>query len=176
MKEVMSPLELTGPGNISGETLCRITFGLVDDGAVAPFDDSGKIIQLNDWLHLCNIVDTFYEQIDVGWIEAQHAIRDEQKWAEMGLGVSPAIDKWKPGYVYILQAGPFFKIGYSKDVDKRVSQLSTLPPFDLDLLFVIYAKNAPSLETALHKRFADKRKNGEWFELDEEDVTWLKTL
>ena len=80
------------------------------------------------------------------------------------------------GFIYVLQAGPYYKIGCSKNVDRRIEQLATLPPFDVELVHTMPTDNMKSTEQDLHRIFNAKRKNGEWFELDEEDVTWLKTL
>jgi hypothetical protein len=33
-----------------------------------------------------------------------------------------------------------------------------------------------ALETELHRRFADKRKRGEWFELDDNDVAEIRNM
>jgi len=82
----------------------------------------------------------------------------------------------KPGFVYLLQAGPYYKIGVSAQVDERIKQLSTLPPFDLELLHTIYSVDMYDLEKDLHGLYADKRKNGEWFELEPSDVEYIKGL
>jgi len=78
--------------------------------------------------------------------------------------------------VYLLQCGPFYKIGASTQVDNRVKQLATLPPFDIELLHTIQTDDMYKLESELHERYADKRKNGEWFELEPDDVEYIKSL
>ena len=80
------------------------------------------------------------------------------------------------GYVYILSGGGFYKIGRATDIDRRITQIKPKLPFEVTLAHVIQSRNCLELEAGLHKRFADKRTNGEWFTLTEEDVTWLKTL
>jgi len=82
----------------------------------------------------------------------------------------------KAGHVYLLKAGPYYKIGISAQVDERIKQLSVLPPFDIELIHAIYDTNMYALEKDLHERFAPKRKNGEWFELDDSDVEYIKGL
>jgi hypothetical protein len=80
------------------------------------------------------------------------------------------------GNVYLLRAGPYYKIGVSTQVDERIKQLSTLPPFDIELLHTLPTDDMYKLEKQLHERYADKRKNGEWFELDQDDVEYIKGL
>lgn len=82
----------------------------------------------------------------------------------------------KPGYVYVIKAGPYYKIGRTKNLDTRIMQLSTQPPFDIEFVHAIWTPEMTFLESKLHNKFAAKHKNGEWFELDEEDVAWLRTL
>lgn len=82
----------------------------------------------------------------------------------------------KPGYVYLLKAGPYYKIGKTQNVDERIKQLATLPPFDLELVHVIPSPQPHKLESVLHKRFDDLRVNGEWFLLGTEDVEYIEEL
>ena len=82
----------------------------------------------------------------------------------------------KAGFVYVLQADSYYKIGLSTNVEKRVKQLSTLPPFDVTLIHKIETGDMHQLESELHERFAEKRANGEWFVLSNEDLEWLRGL
>ena len=52
----------------------------------------------------------------------------------------------------------------------RASQLGTQGPFEYDLLHTIETENAWQLEQELHMFFAEKRAQGEWFVLDEDDI------
>ncbi len=49
-------------------------------------------------------------------------------------------------------------------------------PYDLELLVSIETDDRDSLEKELHEKFADKRKKGEWFDLTEEDIAYIKGL
>lgn len=99
-------------------------------------------------------------------------VRTEQRRSAMK---TAAIHRRK-GYVYVLKAGPFYKIGVSKDVAKRVKQLSTLPPFDLEIIHTIWTEDSYGLEAELHEYFNSKRKNGEWFTLDEADIEYIEII
>ena len=80
------------------------------------------------------------------------------------------------GYVYLLKAGPYYKIGRTQELDQRIKQLATLPPFDVELIHVIPTKNMNKLESELHELYATKRKQGEWFELEPENVEFIVGL
>ncbi|MCP4540114.1 MAG: GIY-YIG nuclease family protein [Chloroflexi bacterium] len=80
------------------------------------------------------------------------------------------------GYVYLLQAGPYYKIGASQTVDKRIKQLSTIPPFEIELICAIKTNTMYELERELHERFSDKQVRGEWFTLNDEDIVYIENL
>ena len=82
----------------------------------------------------------------------------------------------QPGYVYLLKGGGFYKIGCSKNVDKRTVALATKLPFVVEELCRITTADRFGTEHRLHEQFADKRVNGEWFELDEADVEYIRGL
>lgn len=58
------------------------------------------------------------------------------------------------------------KIGYSKDPPSRISTLQTASPHPLKLLAV--RPGGLDVETGLHRKFADCRLEGEWFQLTRE--------
>lgn len=65
--------------------------------------------------------------------------------------------------VYVIQARgrAAVKIGYAKDIAKRLRQLQTGSPAKLKLIAVIPGDR--DVERGLHDRFADHRLHGEWF-------------
>ncbi len=75
--------------------------------------------------------------------------------------------------VYFIRAGSDgpVKIGYSASPPSRLKQLSTMSPLPLHLLRT-FDGNA-STEKAFHRRFADARLHGEWFEWRPEMLTAL---
>jgi hypothetical protein len=74
------------------------------------------------------------------------------------------------GYVYIIRAGPLHKIGKSKDVSRRIKELQRSNPYQIDLIMHIKTKQMSDMEAYLHEMCANKRDNGEWFELNEYDI------
>lgn len=82
------------------------------------------------------------------------------------------------GYVYVAglsRADRYFKIGYSKDPASRVDRLSTGTPYDTELVLAAGPYERPrQVESRLHERFRDRHFNGEWFELTDEDLDWIR--
>lgn len=80
------------------------------------------------------------------------------------------------GYVYVLRSEYGYKIGRTKDVDKRKQSLGLKVPFTTEMIIVIQTDRMLDLEKDLHARFADKRINGEWFRLGEADLDVIRSI
>jgi hypothetical protein len=74
------------------------------------------------------------------------------------------------GFVYLLKSGKFFKIGRSVCAEKRHYEIQLQLPEELKLIHKIKTDDPEGIEAYWHTRFADKRKRGEWFNLNSEDV------
>ena len=78
------------------------------------------------------------------------------------------------GYVYLalMKVGreKRFKIGKADIVERRTRQIQVQLPEELELIHVISKDDAYGIEAYWHKRFSDKRRGGEWFDLSAADV------
>lgn len=80
----------------------------------------------------------------------------------------------KGGYVYLLECGGKYKIGFSKDVERRMRQLDTRP-FKLNLVAKSkYLSDAYYWEQGLHDAFSDSRIDGEWYEFSLSELRCAK--
>jgi hypothetical protein len=75
------------------------------------------------------------------------------------------------GYVYLLKSGKHYKIGRSNSPGRRVYELAIQLPERVKTVHTIKTDDPVGIERYWHQRFADRRKNGEWFELRREDVS-----
>ena len=81
-----------------------------------------------------------------------------------------------PGYVYFVQEymNGSFKIGKTRNLEKRMNVFGVKLPFENKLVYLIKTGNHHQTEVAFHKHFSDKRLEGEWFALSKEDLAWIK--
>lgn len=88
----------------------------------------------------------------------------------------PDLQGKAPGYVYFVQEymNGSFKIGKTKNLEKRMNIFGVKLPFENKLIFLIKTGNHHQTEVAFHKHFSDKRLEGEWFALNKDDLGWIK--
>ncbi len=72
-------------------------------------------------------------------------------------------------------AGPFYKIGKTTNFKQRLGQIKLQLPYAVEVVHTIETDDINGIERYWHKRFADKRANGEWFVLTEADVAAFKS-
>lgn len=133
-----------------------------DDGHYYPRESGGynKLIVpskckniIEDLIRYYNIYDDYEIQLD-----NEKAEKDFFKnWVH---NMKPYNNKY--GFVYVLRCADKYKIGYSKDVERRIKQLDTRP-FKLELVFEVYSDKAYDIEKQLHKSLIDYRAEGEWY-------------
>lgn len=96
-------------------------------------------------------------------------------WTE-GYGGTRGVPKDRGGFVYLLAGGGLHKIGKTLSPEKRVRQIAAGLPFAIETLCILEAADRHQLERALHVKYAHKRVNGEWFDLDPEDVSFIRAV
>jgi len=106
-------------------------------------------------------------------LHALHVTKAQQRIAQRS-GNKP--EKHDEGYIYLLKSGEYYKIGKTKYLDKRVTQLGVALPDPCVLIYAFKAKSRSRSEEDLHRRFNAARRNGEWFTLTPEQVEEIKSI
>lgn len=82
----------------------------------------------------------------------------------------------RAGYIYVLGSNEgFYKIGLTKrEPDERILEFSPALPFKTHLEVTIWSEDMYVLEKELHRVFKNKKTNGEWFKLSENDLDYIR--
>ena len=90
-------------------------------------------------------------------------------------GLLPSLEV-QEGFVYLMQWEDEYKIGKAVDVERRQKRLARELDRDITVLHRIFSADYTRAEFDLHRKYDDKRLHGEWFALDDDDVTWLMSI
>lgn len=87
---------------------------------------------------------------------------------------SPGAPRIMTGHVYLMRSGKHFKIGRTNSIGRRDSELAIKIPIRPKVIHTIETDDPPGVEAYWHRRFADRRGEGEWFSLRPDDVEAFK--
>lgn len=67
-----------------------------------------------------------------------------------------------------------YKIGRTNEMGRRHHEITIQLPEGLELIHEIKTDDPSGVEAYWHRRFEQKHKNGEWFDLDSSDIRIFK--
>ena len=79
----------------------------------------------------------------------------------------------RSGYIYIIKAGGFYKIGRASQLSSRIKSHQTSNPNEVTLHKSKFVQDCINCEKELHGIFIKKLERGEWFKLSESDLKMI---
>lgn len=79
----------------------------------------------------------------------------------------------REGFIYLIKADEYVKIGIADDIKIRLKQIQGTCPLRLEIINFWKISNPSYYENLLHKQYKQYRVHGEWFKLPEEEVNLL---
>lgn len=119
------------------------------------------------WQIMQEIFFKFYES-------NKHSLSDQAKVNELFKLFIQNIAARDEGYIYFLKKhgdDKIYKIGRSKSYPERIKKLEVKLPFDVEPHLICYSNDHKKSEKLLHSFFSNKRLKGEWFSLENDDIS-----
>lgn len=153
-----------------------------DDG-IEMFDGQGFITSADDIVELCHglikYALTYKDNIDIYNEKHKYDVENEINEWKISCELQEKsyrerkIREKKKGYVYLLECGGKFKVGFSNNVERRMRQLDTRP-FKLNLVVKSeFLSDAYDREQELHEDFEGSRIEGEWYDFTKEELAYV---
>ena len=76
----------------------------------------------------------------------------------------------EPGYIYAIESNGLLKIGKSTRPEKRINELKTANPAELNIVCIVECNDMTWLEQNLHNVFEGSRVRGEWFDISDDEL------
>lgn len=134
-----------------------------------------KVIKLGDAVYsLKFIYPKLAAKLEKKLEQARREFEEMQKQVAVSVQENRGLTEGMDGFVYLIKAeNGLYKIGKTKNVSKRMQPFSVSFPMKWELIHYFQSLNYTAAEQALHKKYADKRNTGEWFELQPEDAAYI---
>jgi hypothetical protein len=108
------------------------------------------------------------------WVARNDGFSDISSLIPEAVAPNQSDENGSEGFVYLLKSGPHYKIGRSDNLEKRIKQISIALPEGVILVHSIRTDDPAGIESYWHRRFSERRTNGEWFKLTNADIKAFK--
>jgi hypothetical protein len=88
--------------------------------------------------------------------------------------IGSAVSGCNAGVVYVLKSAFGFKVGRTRNVPARMRAFGVHLPFVYTIPLCAWFDDCHVAERRYHDMFAEKRINGEWFDLNESDIQQIR--
>lgn len=141
------------------------------DGGLIRHMQSNEILTHAELPDLIRYILRGYQYITPDEIEEINAdIQHEIECQQWGNSTPRPKPQSKPGYVYIITDGQYYKVGISQDPEARLKQFQTSNANHLHLVHTRHVPRPKELEEHVHALLSQCNMRGEWFELTQSQV------
>jgi len=88
--------------------------------------------------------------------------------------VGQATTAARGGWVYVLKSALGYKVGRTRSIGQRMLEFGVKLPILYTIPVVAWFDDHYAAETAYHRMFSEVHINGEWFDLDDDDVDLVR--
>lgn len=142
---------------------------------------TGALLEPERLLKLREDIDRLLELVSVEEIAEYNAMKVKEtydEWVAMNQGYNEPKErtrKKKTGYVYVIKEhfSDTHKIGMTVNIRNRQSTFGLTLPFEWNFVKIYKSNHYVLLEELLHKKFDKQRGKGEWFNLSDEELTYI---
>lgn len=136
-------------------------------------DGNGFMLDSDELLDIGKNLIKFAKLHDNQDIERYNNKRRDEFYNEITSWTKTPKEKPK-GYIYIMECGGKYKIGLSKDVERRKKELDNRP-FAVNIVYKSpLIEDVYDKEKELHLIHRKQKVGGEWFELNQRDIEIIK--
>jgi hypothetical protein len=108
------------------------------------------------------------------WIGDNEGFADVAAMLPQQTEPSTQTTRVEEGYVYLIRSGAHYKIGRSDELERRIKEITIALPEAATMVHAIRTDDPAGIEAYWHRRFGERRANGEWFKLTSADVAAFK--
>ena len=137
---------------------------------LAPKGQNGLIVNREKWNAYVKLGNFLFDIVPAEDIDLYNVREDNESMKNR------SYEKKKSGFVYVIQSNKYYKIGQTKKLNARLGDLSRTCPDGIELITSVFSEDVKSLEASFHHKFSSKRIHGEWFELDNNDIAYIKSF
>lgn len=137
-----------------------------DDNMLTLVDQFGYIFEKEELIDIANKILFFCEKYGDSIEEYNEKTKEEENYKRLEKTPKP---KTK-GFIYIMKCENKYKIGFTKNIDKRLKQLNNRP-FPVELYYLSKEiEDVYNIEKFIHSKISKYKIDGEWYDFKEIDI------
>lgn len=109
--------------------------------------------------------------LDSGRTQSDKSVTTPRGSVPLSGGTNGALNA---GHVYVIRSPYGYKIEKTRTLRDRTRLFAVKLPFPIELVITGWFADYPAAELQLHRRFANKRLKGKWFDLNDSDLKVLQ--